>query len=106
MNTSATLSRYRLRYIPWEAVFWTLGLLAMACADPDAPGLIDGCLFQWLGVERCPGCGLGHAVAYLTRGEVVASFRAHPLGIPAVAVLTGHIARLVHEAFERKGGCS
>ena len=104
METTAPQSRrpLRLRYVPWEAAVWTAGLIAMACADPEAPGLIEGCLFQWFGVERCPGCGLGHAVAYLVRGEMAASFQAHPLGLPAVAVLAGHIVRLVREALEHK----
>jgi len=87
-----------LRRIPLEAFVWTAGLVAMACADPRAEGLINGCLFKWLGVTWCPGCGLGHAVAYLFRGEVAQSLATHPLGIVAVVVLTGHIGRLVWDA--------
>lgn len=89
----------RLRRIPLEAAIWTAGLVAMACADPEAPGLLDGCLFRWLGVEWCPGCGLGHAVGHLFRGEWTASLEAHSLGWFAVLVLGGHVIQLVWKAF-------
>jgi hypothetical protein len=83
-----------LRAVPTEATVWIAGLLALASADPTAPPLIDLCVFKALGAAFCPGCGLGHAIAWLARGEVVASFQAHPLGIPAVAVLLHHVVRL------------
>jgi hypothetical protein len=83
-----------LRAVPVEAAVWTAGLALMAAMDPATAGP-TACLFDQLGAEWCPGCGLGHAVAYLARGEVAASVQAHPLGIPAVAILTGHIGRLV-----------
>ncbi len=88
----------RLRAVPKEAFVWIAGLLAMASADPTAPPLLDLCLFDALGAAFCPGCGLGHAIAWLARGEVAASFQAHPLGMPAVAVLLHHVARLIRRA--------
>jgi hypothetical protein len=93
----SSFHQYRrlLRRVPLEAFIWTVGLAAMAWTDPAAEGFIDGCLFKWLGVTWCPGCGLGHAVAYLFRGEVAQSLAAHPLGVVTVVVLVGHIGRLV-----------
>lgn len=90
--------RRRLRDVPLEAYFWAAGLLAMAAMDPTGEYLFSLCPLDALGLSICPGCGLGHAVAYLARGEVVASFHAHPLGGPAVLVLLHHIARLVRRA--------
>jgi len=84
-----------LRAVPREAYVWLGGLLALAAADPTAPPLLDLCLFEAVGLSFCPGCGLGHAVAWLARGDVAASFHAHPLGIPAAAVLLGHVAWLI-----------
>ncbi len=81
--------------IPREAVIWTVGLLAMAATDPTAPPLLDLCLFDALGISFCPGCGLGHAIAWLARGDVVASFRAHPLGLPAAGFLLYRIVYLI-----------
>ncbi|MEM6645472.1 MAG: DUF2752 domain-containing protein [Bacteroidota bacterium] len=88
-----------IRRIPLEAVIWTAGLIALACTDPNAPGLFDLCVFKWVGFDGCPGCGLGHAVAHLFRGEWLASWHAHPLGGPALLVLTGRIATLVRAAW-------
>jgi len=81
-----------------EAAMWAAGLIALACTDPAQEGLLDLCVFRWIGLERCPGCGLGHAVAFLFRGELAASFQAHPLGGFAVAVLGTRIVTLVREA--------
>lgn len=83
------------RHLPLDALFWTLGLLAMATMNPEGEHLISLCPLDALGASFCPGCGLGHAVAYLARGELVASMQAHPLGIPAVLILGGHVARLL-----------
>ena len=88
----------RIRRVPLEAVIWTAGLAAMACADPTAEGLFDACLFKWMGAAWCPGCGLGHAVAYLFHGDVAQSVAAHPLGVVVVPVLIGHIGQLVRGA--------
>ncbi len=85
-----------------EAGFWVLGLAAMAIADPSSPGLYSICPFDavgnWIGLSFCPGCGLGHAVAHLARGEFALSFAAHPLAVPAVLVLTTHATSLLKRA--------
>ncbi|MFQ5570463.1 MAG: DUF2752 domain-containing protein [Rhodothermales bacterium] len=91
----------QLRRVPLEAVIWTAGLAVLACTNPEAEGLIEGCLSKLFLDTPCPGCGLGHAVAYLFRGDLVQSFQAHPLGPFAVAILAGHVIRLVWEAFAR-----
>lgn len=85
----------RWRHLPLDALFWTLGLLAMATMNPEGEHLISLCPLDALGASFCPGCGLGHAVAYLARGELVASVKAHPLGLPAVLILGAHVARLL-----------
>ena len=90
-----------LRRVPVEAVVWTAGLVALACTNPEAKGLIEGCLSKVLWETPCPGCGLGHAVAYLFRGEIALSFQTHPLGPLAAAILGGRVMRLVWEAFRR-----
>ena len=82
-----------------EAAVWFFGLALMAAANPELPGLISLCPFdaigEVMGLSFCPGCGLGHAVSHLVRGQVAASFGAHPLGIPAIAGLSIHIIGLL-----------
>jgi len=85
-----------LRRLPWEAMVWIAGLVAMASLDPRSDTLETWCLFnRVLGLETCPGCGLGHSIAFLARGEWAASFRAHPLGVPAVITILLHVGRLL-----------
>ena len=91
----------QLRRVPVEAVVWTAGLVALACTNPEAEGLIEACLSKWLFGISCPGCGLGHAVAYLFRGEIALSFQTHPLGPLAVVILVGRVVGLVRAAFIR-----
>jgi hypothetical protein len=67
----------------------------MATMDPGGAHLLSLCPLDALGFSFCPGCGLGHAVAYLARGDVMASVQAHPLGIPAVLILGTHVGRLL-----------
>jgi hypothetical protein len=75
----------------------------MASFDPRAEGLTTLCLLHHLGFEFCPGCGLGHAVAFLARGDVQASLAAHPLGIPVVAGLIARVGTLVrNERVQRR----
>ena len=83
------------RYVPVEALLWSVGLLSMATMDPHGSHLISLCPLDALGASFCPGCGLGHAVAYLARGELTASIGAHPLGLPAVLILGTHVLRLL-----------
>lgn len=92
------------RRLPLEAWVWTAGLLALAATDPAEPGLLDVCGFELLGVlgalglERGPGCGLGHSVAFLLEGQLAPALQAHPLGPLALAVLAGRVATLAREA--------
>ncbi len=70
----------------FEFVLWTAALLALLFSDVSAhhftlcPLALSGC--NW-----CPGCGIGRAVALLLHGEVLASFRMHWFGIPALLIL-------------------
>ncbi len=80
-----------------EAVMWTCGLLAVAIADPTGPGLLEACLLKAAGLPWCPGCGLGHAVGYLARGELMLSFQSHPFAPIVVGVLLHRVFTLYRE---------
>lgn len=83
-----------------EAMIWLVGLGAMATMDPEGVHVFSLCPLDAVGLSFCPGCGLGHAVAYLARGAVVESMYAHPLGIPAVLLIATHVGRLVRQALQ------
>lgn len=84
--------------IPLEALVWTAGLIGLALTDPDTRGVLDLCLFKHLGFESCPGCGLGHSVAYLLHGQLGRSLETHPLGLFTVGVLCTRILSLMRDA--------
>lgn len=73
-----------------EAFIWIAGLTLMA-AMPPTDEHASLCPLKASGFDFCPGCGLGHAVSWLFRGDVIHSFQAHPLGIAAVAILLWRI---------------
>lgn len=79
----------------FEVIFWTSGLLALAIMDPTKDQDFSFCIFKFIGIHHCPGCGLGHSVSYILHGNVRQSFNAHPLGIFALAVIFQRVTKLV-----------
>lgn len=80
--------------IPLEALMWTLALVALGVFGPSLAGHFTFCVPTMLGFDGCMGCGIGRAIGLAIRGDWLASASAHPLGIPAVFILTYHIVRL------------
>ena len=66
---------------------------ALAWIDPSAPTLVDLCLLKAAGITWCPGCGLGHAIAFLLEGQWSRSWEAHPLAGPALLVIVHHVTQ-------------
>lgn len=50
-----------------------------------------------MGISWCPGCGLGHSIAYLFRGDLRNSFHEHWLGVPAVFIILYRIYSLARQ---------
>ena len=80
--------------LPTEALLWTGAILALYVLDPAAPDRIDLCLFHRLGLGFCPGCGLGGSIHHLLHGDLVASWKLHPLGAPALLIIGARAANL------------
>ncbi len=70
-----------------EAFFWIAAIGTLALTDPLKEGHASLCLIKNTGLGFCPGCGLGHSISWLFRGNIAASIQSHPLGIPAVIIL-------------------
>lgn len=84
------------RRVPLEALLWLVGLTLLALMDPKGNHLLSLCPFSWVLESGCLGCGLGHGVAFLARGEWRASWEAHPLAAPAVLLLLWRCGRLLY----------
>jgi hypothetical protein len=84
-----------LRRAPFEAMIWVGGMVALFFFDPASSAKLDLCLFHWLGLGPCPGCGLGAAIHHFLHGDVAASWEAHPLGIPALSILAARVIGLL-----------
>lgn len=90
---------YIIKQVPIELLVWPLGLMALYFMDPHAGGA-SFCLLKRAGITWCPGCGLGHSIHYLLHGHLEASFRSHPLGLFAVAVLGSRVISLARQQLQ------
>jgi hypothetical protein len=79
----------------FELLFWITALIALAIMQPNDDAHFSLCIFKLLGINFCPGCGLGHSISYLFHGNVKASLSWHPLGIFAVLVILLRIYKLL-----------
>lgn len=78
----------------FELTAWIVALVLLATMDPGTSTHYSFCIFKFIGIPFCPGCGLGHSISYLFHGDIRASFSAHPLGIFALAVILFRIYKL------------
>jgi len=79
-----------LRRIPLELIFWIMGLFLLAIAEPQAHDQVHHftlCPLANLGLDWCPGCGLGRSVTQLFHGNLKESLHQHWLGLPAVVII-------------------
>ncbi|MEQ9092133.1 MAG: DUF2752 domain-containing protein [Balneola sp.] len=86
-------------HIEWVA--FITGLVLMATMDPFSAGS-SLCFFEFIGIEFCPGEGLGHSIAWLFRGEFNNSVNANLFGIPAVIILSLRILQIWKDLYINK----
>ncbi len=77
-----------------EWIFWSATVLLLAATDPTDPPLVELCIWKFVGYDPCPGCGLGHALAYLLKGNLLSAIDAHPLSPFAAGVILLRIKSL------------
>ncbi|HEU5054432.1 MAG TPA: DUF2752 domain-containing protein [Hanamia sp.] len=78
----------------FELTAWILALTLLAFMDPTTDPLYSLCPLKFIGFKFCPGCGLGHSISYLFRGNLKASFECHPLGLFALIIIGTRIYKL------------
>jgi hypothetical protein len=89
------LKRLFSRY--FELIFWTAALIALAFTDPAGSAHFSLCPLKAMGITWCPGCGLGHSISWLFRGNFSNSWHAHWLGIPALVIILYRIVILFNQ---------
>ncbi len=96
-----TRLRSSLQRIGLEPIVWLGGLALVCVLGPGSESHIVICPFALLGIDWCPGCGLGRSIAFLARGDIAASLHAHWLGIPALVILLARSITLTHRNVNR-----
>ena len=85
------LKKWLFKHI--ELCFWitAMVLLFFMNAESDTDSL---CFFHWLGIDWCPGCGIGHSIHSTLHLQFTRSLQQHPLGIVAVFIILNRIKQL------------
>jgi len=81
--------------IGFEAAAWILGLSFLIFIHFPGETHFTICPLANLGIDFCPGCGLGNSISYLFRGDLISSFHSHPLGIFALIVIVLRIISII-----------
>ena len=78
----------------FELIFWVaaLVLLFFGKANSSTRSL---CLFTWLNIPYCPGCGLGHSIHAALHLQLMTSLKLHPMGIAAILIILNRIKQLI-----------
>jgi len=84
----------------FELLFWLAALTALAFTDPGSASHFSLCPLKASGITWCPGCGLGHSISWLFHGNIVRSWHAHWLGIPALFIIMYRIYVLLRLAIQ------
>ena len=90
-----------LKMIGFEALIWILGFTYLAFFNSPDTTHFTICPFANLGIEFCPGCGLGNSISYLFKGDFIASFHSHPLGIFALFIIIIRIITIIKNNWRR-----
>ena len=111
MGDEERVMRYEKRDVFWltnrlpiELIFW-VGSLAFIffTTGPVHEAHFTLCPIRNLGFNFCPGCGLGHSIGHLFRGEFFKSFATHPLGPFALLVILLRIFTLTKNQIKSYG---
>ncbi|MEO8962248.1 MAG: DUF2752 domain-containing protein [Ginsengibacter sp.] len=76
-----------------ELMAWLVALVLLSFMNTTGTHY-SLCIFKLIGIEICPGCGIGHSINYLLHGDIQKSFYTHPLGMFAIPVILYRIFQL------------
>jgi hypothetical protein len=90
---------YFFKKIPFEACLWIAGLIYLLLINPYQVSHFTLCPFNNLGLDFCPGCGIGKSISFIYHADFINSFKSHPLGIFALAIILYRIITLIYKSF-------
>lgn len=85
------------KHLEW--MVFSAGLLLLAFMNPENAGT-SLCFFEWVGINFCPGEGLGHSITHTFRGDISKAFQAHMAGPAAVFILSGRVIYIWKELYQ------
>lgn len=88
-----------IRKIEWEGVLWFTALIYLCFVNPYQTQSFTFCLFHNLGIDFCPGCGLGRSISFLYYADIINSFKTHPFGILALLLISYRTAILAIKTY-------
>jgi len=83
----------------FELFFWVGALIALFFLEPVGEHF-SLCPLKNMGIEHCPGCGLGHSVHYALHFQFNRAIMQHPLGLLAIVLLFSRIYQLIKNIFK------
>lgn len=89
-----------LKIFPIEGYIWIAALLILALSNIESSHFTV-CPFNNLGIDFCPGCGLGRSIHHFIWFDFLKSFSAHPLGGIASLILLYRILLLVKSSIQK-----
>lgn len=83
-----------------EALIWIGALLYLALINPYETGHLNLCAFNLVGIESCPGCGIGRSISSVFHADILHSFQMHPLGLVALVMITFRIISIFYKNYK------
>lgn len=88
--------------IEWEALMWIIGLLFLFVINPYEKQHFTLCPYKNLGINFCPGCGLGRSISLFYHFDFIRALKTHPLGIIAFTIILYRIIYLIKKNYFHK----
>lgn len=80
-----------------ELLIWVAALIYLYSIDPLAEPAINFCFFHWIGIDFCPGCGIGRSIGAALHFDWQESLQLHWFGIPALLIIFYRILTLLKQ---------
>lgn len=77
-----------------ELCFWITAIVLLFFLNTERAA-DSFCFFRWIGINWCPGCGIGHSMHAVLNFQFYKAFQYHPLGIVAVLIIFHRMTQLV-----------